>query len=229
MLLRNIHRFLTRPSFGALRRIEPFARDFGFSRGKPIDRFYIENFLKAHSASITGEVLEIGDDQYTRMFGHNLSRSCILNADCDSSDSLNGDLSSIQTIEPLIGKFDCVIATQVLNFIFDVDAAIANLHLLLRPGGVVLATVAGLVQISRFDADRWGDYWRFNDRSISSLFSPVFGDEQVKILRYGNVLAAMGVLQGLCSEDFTERELVHVDNDYQVLIGVRGRRLSVGE
>jgi hypothetical protein len=31
----------------------------------------------------------------------------------------------------------------------------------LKPGGVLLATVSGISQISRYDMYRWGDYWRF--------------------------------------------------------------------
>ena len=55
--------------FGDLRRTIPISRDFGFDRGQPIDRLYIERFLERNAAAIGGRVLEIGDDTYTRRFG----------------------------------------------------------------------------------------------------------------------------------------------------------------
>jgi hypothetical protein len=55
--------------FGSLRRTEPISRDFGFVRGGPVDRYYIEGFLSRHAGDIAGRVLEIGDDTYTRRFG----------------------------------------------------------------------------------------------------------------------------------------------------------------
>ena len=53
------------------RRLQPVSRLFGFDRGMPLDRYYIEKFLQEHSSCITGDVLEVADDGYTRKFGHN--------------------------------------------------------------------------------------------------------------------------------------------------------------
>lgn len=54
--------------FGALGP-DPLTSDWGFSRGLPVDRPYIEAFLERHAADIRGRVLEVGDDSYTRRFG----------------------------------------------------------------------------------------------------------------------------------------------------------------
>src|SRR5690606_16767017 len=54
---------------GDLRRVAPINRHWGWERGVPIDRHYIELFLEEHRASIRGRVLEIGDDTYSRRFG----------------------------------------------------------------------------------------------------------------------------------------------------------------
>src|SRR5215210_988934 len=56
-------------SFGDLRRLEPLTRSFGYDRGQPIDRYYIEKFLSQYAGDISGRVVEIGDDRYTRQFG----------------------------------------------------------------------------------------------------------------------------------------------------------------
>jgi hypothetical protein len=38
--------------FGDLNRLEPVSRDWGFDRGTPVDRLYIERFLGAHADDI---------------------------------------------------------------------------------------------------------------------------------------------------------------------------------
>src|SRR6266581_3322407 len=50
-------------------RLEPTSRKFGFDRGSPIDRYYIESFLACHAVDVHGRVLEVGDDTYARKFG----------------------------------------------------------------------------------------------------------------------------------------------------------------
>ena len=54
---------------------------FGLDRGKPIDRYFIENFLNEKKDLIKGVVLEIGDNKYTRMFGDSVIKSEILTYD----------------------------------------------------------------------------------------------------------------------------------------------------
>src|SRR5688500_9703756 len=56
-------------NFGDLRRTTPFCANYGFSRGNPVDRYYIEGFLALHAADIKGSVLEVGDSTYTKKFG----------------------------------------------------------------------------------------------------------------------------------------------------------------
>jgi hypothetical protein len=55
--------------FGNLRRVTPLSQEFGFDRGLPIDRYYIENFLAHHAEDIRGHVLEVRDATYTQRFG----------------------------------------------------------------------------------------------------------------------------------------------------------------
>ena len=56
-------------NFGDLRRTTPFCANYGYSRGNPVDRYYIEGFLARHAADVHGRVLEVGDHTYTRRFG----------------------------------------------------------------------------------------------------------------------------------------------------------------
>lgn len=210
--------------FGNLRRLTPVSQVFGFDRGQPIDRYYIESFLQDRSSDICGRVLEIGDATYTRRFGGNrVIRSEILHVEPgNSSATLVGDLATGYGIPS--GVYDCLILTQTLQFIYDVQNAIIHAHDALKPGGVLLATTSGISQISRYDMARWGDYWRFTDTSFRQLFGDVFGAESVTVETYGNVLVACAFLHGLATEELTLSELGYLDPDYPVIITVRAVR-----
>src|SRR4051812_41158651 len=52
--------------FGDFGRLSPIGGDFGWERGTPVDRHYIEGFIAQNAADIRGRVLEVGDDRYTR-------------------------------------------------------------------------------------------------------------------------------------------------------------------
>ena len=56
---------------GAFRRTSPIARDWGYERGVPIDRYYIERFLAERATDIRGAVLEVQEADYTTRFGAN--------------------------------------------------------------------------------------------------------------------------------------------------------------
>ena len=89
-----------------------------------------------------------------------------------------------------------------------------------------MVTVAGISQVSKYDMDRWGDYWRFTAKSALKLFEDVFGNGNVEIVTFGNVLAATALLQGLAVEDLPDQSLLDdVDPDYPVIIGVKAKKL----
>lgn len=208
--------------FGSLRSLTPVSRKFGWDRGGlPVDRYYIERFLADHAGDIAGHVLEVRDDAYTRKFGGSrVTRTDVLHPTADNPRAtIVADLTRAESIPS--DSFDCVVLTQVLPFIPDVQAAVRTLHRILRPGGVVLATLPGISQIIRYDMDRWGDYWRFTSLSARRLFECAFPGGDVHVEAHGNVLAATAFLQGLSTRDLREAELNHRDPDYEVLITVR--------
>jgi SAM-dependent methyltransferase len=208
--------------FGTLRRLTPVSRKFGWERGGlPVDRHYIEAFLQRHAGDINGRVLEARDDAYTRRFGGaKVTRADVLHPTGGNPNAtIIADLACGDQIES--DAFDCVVLTQVLPFIPDVAAAVRTLHRILRPGGVVLATMPGISQIVRYDMDRWGDYWRFTSLSARRLFHAAFPAEDVQVEAHGNVLVAMAFLHGLTTRDLRPAELDYQDRDYEVLITVR--------
>jgi SAM-dependent methyltransferase len=207
--------------WGNLRRLNPISSVFGLDRGQPIDRYYIEAFLQRCSADIHGRVLEIGDPGYTRKFGGDrVTHSDVLHAvPGNPQATLVGDLATGDGIPK--ETFDCLILTQTLLYIYDVSEAITNCYAALKPGGVLLATFPGISQISRYDMDRWGDYWRFTTLSAKRLFGEVFPPENVAVQSQGNVLTAIAFLHGLAAKELRKKELDYNDPDYEVLITVR--------
>lgn len=206
--------------WGGLRRTVPVSRVFGLDRGQAIDRYYIEKFLADRSIQIHGSVLEIGDDHYTKRFGGaRVTHSDVLHAVAGNPQAtLIGDLQTGQGIPT--EAFDCIILTQTLQFIYDVKSVVQTLHRCLRPGGVVLATGTGISQLSRYDMDRWGEYWRFTSLSARRMFEEAFGPEAVTVKTYGNVLAATALLQGISAGELDSPELDVLDQDYEVVIAI---------
>lgn len=207
---------------GMMRRLSPVSRVWGFDRGLPIDRYYIERFLAAHASDIRGRVLEIGDDTYTRKFGAaRVVQSDILHpVEGNLRATIIADLTREESMPG--AAFDCIICTQTLMFIFDTQTAMRTLYRGLKPGGVLLMTLAGVShQISRYDMERWGDYWRFTSLSTRRLCESVFPRANVTVEAHGNVLAAIAFLQGLAREELRQDELDTYDPDYEVLITAR--------
>jgi SAM-dependent methyltransferase len=207
--------------FGSLRRVTPFNRDWGYSRGQPLDRYYIEQFLSSVSDDIQGRVLEIKENSYTVQFGGSrVTKSDVLHKIASNPKAtLVADLSADNDLPD--DTFDCIICTQTLQFIYDVKAALTTLHRILKPGGVLLVTVPTIAQISRVDMELWGDYWRFTSLATRLLFEEVFPPANVTVQAYGNVLTTTAFLYGLVSEDLKPGELDYVDPDHEFLIAVR--------
>ncbi len=214
--------------FGALRRTRPINANWGQERGGPVDRYYIENFLAKHSTDVCGRVLEIGTNQYTQTFGGDkVSHGDVLHVSEEKPEvTIIGDLTLAEHIPSDV--YDCVILTQTLQFIYDVRAAIRTVHRILRPGGVVLSTIPGISKISRYDMDRWGDYWCFTEMSAERLFGEFFPTETLSITVHGNVLAAISFLHGIAASELKKHELDLVDPDYQLLITIRAVKADEG-
>lgn len=206
--------------FGTLRRTTPIGRNFGFDRGRPIDRRYIESFLDQHRSDIRGRVLEIGDANYTHRFGaERVVRSDIYDRPGNRQATLTGDLGKESNL-PAQG-FDCLIVCQTLLFIYDVHRAMANLRNALAPRGVLLMTVPGISQIVREDMDREGDFWRFTTRSVHDLAREHFDEDQMDVRAWGNVMTCVGFLHGLAQEDLREDEIDACDPDFQLIVSLR--------
>lgn len=212
--------------FGSLRRQKPIGRDWGYSRGKPIDRYYIEKFLSSVTSDIKGHVLEVKDNNYTVQFGNGrITASDILHKEEGNPQAtIVADLAIANSLPE--HTFDCIICTQTFQLIYDVKTAIATLHHSLRPGGVLLVTLPTIAQLSRTGTEDWGDCWRFTRISARLLFEELFLPADITVQAYGNVLAATAFLHSLASEDLKQRELDYFDPNYELLVAVRAKKVE---
>ena len=221
------------PRVGAVKdnsfwRLTPISRIFGLNRGLPIDRYYIEQFLSAHSSDIQGRVLEMGDNFYTQKFGGDrVIRSDVLNVVKGNPEAtIVADLTSAENIPS--NSFDCIICTQTLQMIYDIRTALMHLNRILKPGGVLLVSSHGISKIGRREGiDPWGEYWRLTAQSARRLFLEIFPGENVEIEVYGNVLSAIASLHGLAAKELSQSELDYSDPDYEVLIAVRAVKPTI--
>lgn len=206
-----------------LRVTKPVSTVFGFDRGTPVDRYYIEKFLRENSVHIKGRVLEIENSTYSKKFGTAVTQFDVLHyTHNNSSATIIGDLTKKETLPE--GAVDCFICTQTFNFIYDFKEGIKGAYHLLKKDGRLLVTLAGVCQISQYDMKRWGDFWRFTTRSAEEAFGEVFGKENIKVGSFGNVLTSVGLLHGISSEEFTSEELDFRDDTYQVIITIVAKK-----
>ncbi len=216
---------MTRPAWlgTAHRRPRPFSDYCGKDRGTPIDRVYIERFLLDHRDAIQGRVLEVQGSEYTERFGHAVETSDVLDVDPDNERAtIVGDLGAPASMPERV--FDCFVLTQTLQYVFDPGAAAAAAHRVLRPGGVLLATVPA---VSKMDAKTPElDCWRFTTVSCRRLFEDAFGAGRVEVAVYGNALSAAAFLLGMAAEDLRERDIIQVDERFPVIIAVRAVRTA---
>jgi SAM-dependent methyltransferase len=212
-----------RINFGSLRRLHPVSNVFGYDRGRPIDRYYIESFLREHASLTHGHVLEVGDDSYSRQFGADkIQKQDVLHVVPEfPGATIIADIAHAPQIPS--DTFDCIIFTQTLQYVFDPHAGISTLWRILKAGGTVLATVPGMSRILRDQADKESDCWRFTEYSIKRLFAESFGSEFM-VQTYGNVLSAIAFMEGLATFELRKEELEYHDPDYQIVIAVRATK-----
>jgi|TARA_B110000259_G_scaffold187654_1_gene242703 SAM-dependent methyltransferase len=198
--------------------IHPISDYFGFDRGLPIDRYYINKFININKKHIRGNVLEIGDDRYSKKFK------------CDSTiyGIIKNEKVEILNLEEKlpnkIKKFDCIICTQVINYTYKKEKFISNLYKLLKKNGILLLTCSSITRISNYDYNRYGDYWRFTDMSLRKLLSSVFNKKSIRIKTHGNISVSTKFLYGLSADEVSYDDLNFNDKNFSLLISCRAKK-----
>jgi SAM-dependent methyltransferase len=210
-------RLLDPVRLGTLRRTTPISDQFGYDRGTPIDRYYIERFLAEYSRHIRGRVLEVKDGTYTDRFGKDVTEQDVLDVDAlNPHATIVADLASAEEVPE--ESFDCFILTQTLQFIYETHAAVAHANRILKPGGALLASVPVVSAV--VDEDSLTHYWRFTPAGCSELFGGVFGHDAIVVRPYGNVLTAIAFLTGMAREELTTQELESQDSRFPMVVCV---------
>lgn len=218
------------PGFAALRRCRyrcrsaaatrPLSRNFGWERGTPVDRLYIEQFLSANASDIAGRVLEVGDDSYSQKYGGmKVRRQDILHVNpANPKATIVGDLCDPAVLPS--AAFDCIVITQTLHLLWDLRAGMRQLHRAMAPGGKLLLTVPG---ISPVDPYEWNDswYWSLNRISVERLLAEHFAPSKRQVDVCGNLYSATAFLHGAVLDELNPAALEKNDPVYPVVICAR--------
>ncbi len=205
---------------GLGRTVRPISSVYGFDRGKPIDRYYIEQFLDQNRDCVQGTCLEVTDKTYTRWYGGNkVNKSDVLDIMTNNPEAtIYADIRKMDHVAS--NQYDCIILTQVLGLIDDLDAAIGECYRILKPGGTMLVTVSSLAPL----CTEMKDYWRFTSFSARYLFEKHFNPEDLIVESYGNVLAGQCFWVGLCTEEMGTAELDFNDPYFPVITAVKATK-----
>ena len=211
--------------FGDLASTDPISHDFGYDRGTPIDRYYIETFLASAAELIRGHVLEVGDDAYTRRFGTDLSKVDVLHVHPGNPKaSIIGDVSQPGVLPE----------ARIRLHRFHPDAPSRFRH----EGGPSRTAPGAQAwrrpsrHRARHQPDRQGRmgkawYWALTPASANRLFREAFAPSPPVVQAHGNVFAACAFLQGLAVEEVDAAKLDVFDEAYPTVISVRAVRSAL--
>lgn len=201
--------------------LEPLSDHYGFDRGTPLDRRYIEVFLDERRSAIRGSILEVGDNTYTAMFGADaVSKSTVVDINrSNQRATLIADLEQPHALAPAAN--DCIILTQTLHLLRRPGLCVESCYRGLRPGGVLLATAPSVGRVSPTYPD--ADYWRFTPAGIKELFARHWeGDFTAHAL--GNLRSCIGFLLGEVVEDLVDTVLDRHDPRFPLTVAVEAHR-----
>jgi SAM-dependent methyltransferase len=214
-------RRIVRPRSLAVRRTTPLSARWGADRGTPVDRYYIERFLERNRDAIRGSVLEVKHSLYTNRFGGDVRERSVLDVDATNERATHvADLAQADAVPDR--SFDCFILTQTLQYVFDVEGAIAHAHRILRPGGVLLCTVPSVSRMEPGSLEN--EFWRFTAECCRRLFERAFDNENVVVRTHGNVLVSIAFLAGIAAEELRLAQLEKDDEYFPLLVTVRAEK-----
>ncbi len=198
---------------GDLHKNVPFCSEYGFTRGTPVDRYYLGQFVASIQQEVVGSTLEIGGRKENReRYGFaNAKDYWIMDADERSGADILSDAHdpSAWPAESL----DSVILFNVLEHCAQPWIVAANIKRWLRIGGKVFCAVPNAQRIHPAPKD----FWRILPDAVESLFESY---SIVKLGTYGNLLASIAALSGLAAEELTENQLSYRSPEYPVITWV---------
>jgi SAM-dependent methyltransferase len=195
---------------------KPISTRYGFDRGTPVDRLYIERFLEIYRDNVKGACLEIVDDSYILKYGGTkVTKKDVLDIFIREKTTINGDLRNLKGVIA-DNSYDTIIITQTFNVIDDYESAIKECQRILKPGGMLLVTLPTI-------SPAWNlkiNMWRFNIKSAEYVFKKYFEDKNVVVTGLGNKSAVECFWLGMSLQDMTENEINRNDPKFPLIIGI---------
>jgi SAM-dependent methyltransferase len=207
--------------WGGLRRFEPVDPNWGFGRGTPVDRWYIDRFVAQHAHDVRGRVLEVMAATYADQHADASTRVEILDIDAANPEAtILADLADAGSLPR--DAFDCVILTQTLQYVEDTDAALANVWQTLAPGGVLLLSVPTISK----GPPHWAtpDRWRLLPAGLLTTLHRTCPSPECEVMGFGNLVVALAALLGVAAEELRSEELARHDSDFIVITCARVRK-----
>jgi SAM-dependent methyltransferase len=205
---------------GDFRHIRPLCPDYGYSRGTPIDRFYLGQFVAEFRDTVIGVALEIGGRRSNK-HAYGFSRTTeylAMDMHVDDEVDVVGDAHNSEAHPE--GRFDSIILFNVLEHCDEPWTVVRNVHRWLKTGGVVLCAVPNAQRIHGDPKD----YWRILPDGFSSLFKSF---AITKLKTYGNLLTVHASLSGIAAEELTQKDLEQNNPDYPVVTCIAARKKDV--
>lgn len=217
LVMRNL---ISREGYFKKNSVRPVSTKYGFDRGKPIDRYFIEEFIGEYKDLVKGHCLEVVDDTYIRMFGGDaVEKADVIDIFVTKQASIHGDLRDLTHVVKS-NTFDCIIITQTLHVNDDFESAIRECYRILKPGGTMLATFPTI-------SPTWNlkiNMWRLSVKSASYIFSKYFDKSNVRVMGYGNKESSLLFWTGFAIEDISPSDLEKQDNLFPTLIGIKATK-----
>jgi SAM-dependent methyltransferase len=200
----------SRVHWGNINAQAPFSDFWGWDRGLPVDRYYIEQFIAANIAWLKGSALEVQSPQYTGRVD-TVEETTVLDIDDGNARAtLVADLNQPDSLPA--AAFDCVVLTQTLQYT-DPTVALRNVGRCLKPHGRAIVTVPCLSRVDPEAPDV--DMWRWTPAGLRRAVEQAGLRGTVE--GHGNSLAAAAFMLGLSVEDVGRGRLALNDNAYPVI------------
>jgi SAM-dependent methyltransferase len=217
----RVRRFVHPVRWGGLRRFEPVDPYWGFGRGTPVDRWYLDAFIENHQHDIRGRVLEVAEPRYAAKHSEGITRIDILDLDPSNPEAtILADIGDAHSLPA--GAFDCVILTQTIHYAPDIQTALGNVWQSLAPGGVLLLSAPATSKGCPYP--HAPDLWRLMPFGLAAALQRTCPSSECEVSGYGNLLTALSALLGVAAEELRPDELARYDSDFAVISCARVRK-----
>ncbi len=196
--------------WGDFRKKVPICHVVGFTRGVPIDRYYLGKFVTEIQEQVVGKVLEIGGAPgYHEFYNFSeLPEYRLLDLEAGPSVDIVGDVHDPSVVEP--ESMDSIVIFNVLEHCYAPGDVVQNIHRWLKVGGKCFCLVPNAQRLHKAPAD----YWRPLPDGIAFLFKNF---AKQKLYVYGNPMSVVASFFGIAVEEMVTEDLDAFHPNYPVI------------